>query len=100
MSAISQPAEKAPKSTTIGACHLCGSVSCRHWRFAALTEDGHVNQDALYAAHDVKPDVVEHDADGKVTGGATPILPMTSIETTSHKRNKGRVGPLPVKVRR
>ncbi len=104
--ATRQSAAKAPappKPTTTGPCLLCGSGSCPTWRFAALTEEGHVDHGALLTAHKVTPAEVKHDDEGNVIvgdGSAPVLVPMAAKETASHKRNGGRVGPLQVRKAR
>ena len=84
------------KSTTAGPCILCGSGSCKEWRFAALTVDKHVDQDALLKAHKVTPVEVHHDEDGKPTeGGAVPLVPVADKPSKSFTKHGGRVAPLP-----
>lgn len=85
------------KPTTTGRCHICGSGSCAHWRFAALDEDKRVDVDALLKAHGVTPAIVEHDAEGKVTGGAAVLVPMESKPSATYTKHGGRVAPLPVR---
>lgn len=96
-----------PKPTTTGPCLICGSGSCAIYRFAALTEEKHVDHGALLAAHKVKPAEVVHDEEGNpVVGedgkypGAVPLEPMTTKPSKSFHRNGGRIGPLMAKVRR
>lgn len=96
-----------PKPTTTGTCLLCGSGSCQVYRFAALTEERHVDHGALLKAHGITPAEVVHDDKGEIVvgedgkhPGATPLTPMEAKPTVSFRKNKGRVGPLPVKVRR
>lgn len=92
--------QEAPRPTTTGACVLCGSGSCKFWRFAVLTADKHVDMGALHTAHDIAPAEVEHDAAGKVIGGAVQLVPMAAAQTASHKKNGGRIAPLPVRKAR
>lgn len=86
------------KVTTHGMCPLCGSGSCLIWRHAALTPDGHVDSEALMAAHGVEPDVVEHDEKGNPTkDGALPLVPMAMKESGLYRKHGGRIAPLPMK---
>lgn len=97
ISTTTTPPKTERKPTTTGRCHLCGSGSCLHWRFAALDEDKRVDMGALMSAHDVTPATVEHDGEDKVTGGATPLVPMESKPSATFTKHNGRVAPLPVR---
>lgn len=107
MTAAKVKTEPRKPTTTTGACILCGSGSCESWRTAALTEEKHVDHGALLKAHGITPaEVVHSDAGEIVIGedgkhpGAAPLAPMVLKPTKSFQKNRGRVGPLPVKVRR
>ncbi len=93
---MSESAQRTKRPTTFGQCHVCGSDPCPIYRHAALTDDGHVDAEALMVAHGFESAVVTHDVDGKPTsGGAQPLAPMVSKESALYKRHGGRVAPLP-----
>lgn len=86
MTIASPAALPAPKVTTIGPCHICGSGSCAIWRHAAVDSEGVVDGDALHVAHGIV-----HDPE------AVPLVPMVEKPTVTYQKHKGRVAPLPMR---